>query len=158
MDTRFLSATALRYADASDSSPAERPTDPSFPLRGVHVLVVDDDAENREAIQELLEDRGSRITTAASVSDALEKFEHEVPDVLLSDIGMPGEDGLDLIRRVRARPKSLGGAVPAAALTGHTRVEDRHDALCAGFMEHVPKPVDPDELIALVSSLARMAA
>ncbi|WP_394850179.1 response regulator [Pendulispora brunnea] len=132
--------------------------DPSLPLRGLHVLVVDDDDDNREAIQELLEDRGSRITTAASVADALEKFEHEVPDVLLSDIGMPGEDGFDLIRRVRARPKARGGAVPAAALTSFARAEDRRHALRAGFMEHVPKPVDPDALIAIVSSLARMAA
>ncbi|WP_394829381.1 response regulator [Pendulispora albinea] len=122
------------------------------------MLVVDDDAENRAALRELLEDSGSRISTAANVPDALAKFEHDVPDVLLSDIGMPGEDGFDLIRRVRARPKAKGGAVPAAALTGHARLEDRRNALRAGFMEHVPKPVDPEELIALLSSLARSAA
>ncbi|WP_394845101.1 response regulator [Pendulispora brunnea] len=155
MDTRFPSAPALVYPDALDScsrSESERN------LGGVHVLVVDDDAENRAAIQELLEDNGVRITTAANVSDALETFEHDVPDVVLSDLGMPGEDGFDLIRRIRARPKDQGGAVPAAALTGQTRLEDRRKALRAGFMKHVAKPVDAYELIAIVSSLVRTAA
>ncbi|WP_394836362.1 response regulator [Pendulispora rubella] len=119
---------------------------------------MDDDEDNRTALRELLEDSGSRITTAANVSDALAKFEREVPDVLLSDIGMPGDDGLELIRRVRARSKREGGDVPAAALTGRVRGEDRRAALRAGFMRHVSKPVDPNELIEIVSALARLAA
>ncbi|WP_394831097.1 response regulator [Pendulispora rubella] len=121
-------------------------------------MVVDDDAENREALQMLLEHCGSRITTAVDVPDALAKFEVEVPDVLLSDIGMPGEDGYDLIRRVRARSKAHGGEVPAAALTAYAEAEARQNALRSGFMMHIPKPVNADQLVLLVSQLARMTS
>ena len=78
-----------------------------------------------------------------------------MPDVLLSDIGMPGESGYDLIRQVRALPRDRGGDVPAAALTAYVRPEDRRKVLGAGFMMHVPKPVDPAELVAVVAALAR---
>ncbi|WP_394834590.1 response regulator [Pendulispora rubella] len=137
---------------------AEKGAIPPPPLRGLHILVVDDDVDNRCLLQKVLERGGSRITTAGSVADAMAVFEREAPDVLLSDICMPGEDGYDLIRRVRALPKEQGGAIPAAALTACADVQDRENALRAGFTKHVPKPIDRAELVAVVTSLARMAA
>lgn len=81
----------------------------------------------------------------------------EPSDVVLTDLGMPGEDGYSLIARLRALPRNLGGATPAACLTGYASTEDRRRALLVGFTMHLPKPVDPAELVAVVTSLARMA-
>ncbi|WP_394846056.1 response regulator [Pendulispora brunnea] len=135
----------------ANSSPRSHPSK-------LHVLVVDDDPSNLEALRLVLQRGGSRITTASSAAEAMEVFEQETPDVLLSDIGMPGESGYDLIRKVRELPKERGGDIPAAALTAYAEPEDREDALRSGFMMHIPKPVDPVELLTLVSELARMAA
>ncbi|WP_394824831.1 response regulator [Pendulispora albinea] len=137
---------------------AAKPAGVSSPLSGLHILVVDDDADNRRLLQKILEHRGSRITTACNVADAMAAFEREKPDVLLSDIGMPGENGYDLIRRVRALPRDRGGTIPAAALTACAEDEDREHALRAGFMAHLPKPFNPTELVTMVTSLARKAA
>ena len=86
----------------------------------------------------------------------MQKLAEEVPDVIVSDIGMPGEDGYDLIKKVRALPDDRGGATPAAALTAYARAEDRRRALNAGYSIHVPKPVEPAELVAVVASLSRL--
>jgi CheY-like chemotaxis protein len=90
-----------------------------------------------------------------SVVEALEAFEMGAPDVLISDIGMPGEDGYELIRKVRALPAENGGRVPAIALTAYARTEDRMQALRAGYQMHVPKPVELAELVAVVASLVQ---
>jgi CheY-like chemotaxis protein len=105
----------------------------------------------------VLADCGARVTSASSVVEALASFDRDRPDVIVSDIGMPGEDGYALIRKIRARPPAAGGAVPAASLTAYAGVEDRRRALMAGFNLHVAKPVDPEELLAVVASLGRFA-
>jgi CheY-like chemotaxis protein len=103
----------------------------------------------------ILEDCGCRVTTAASVAEALRNFREHPPEVLLSDIGMPGENGYDLIRKVRALPHQAGGDIPAAALTAYARPEDRRNMLNAGYSIHLPKPVEPAELVAVVATLSR---
>jgi CheY-like chemotaxis protein len=115
---------------------------------------VDDDVDTLEALRHLLEQAGARVSTAASASDAFLALSGEPPDVLLSDIGMPGEDGISLIRRVRTLDPARGGLVPAAALTAYTQAGDRARALGAGFQAFLAKPVDPRELAMAVARLA----
>lgn len=124
------------------------------PLDGIRVLVVDDEPDTLGLLKMILEQRGASVTTAGSAVEALEALEREEPDILVSDIGMPGTDGFELIRRVRMLPADRGGAVPAAALTAYARVEDRLRALSEGYQMHVVKPVEPEELVAIVASLA----
>ena len=121
-------------------------------LRGLRVLVVDDDEDARNLVKAVLEGCGSSVVTAASAAEGLSALDRERPDVLISDIGMPGEDGYDLIRRVRALPSSRGGNIPAAALTAFARSEDRTRVLSAGYSIHIPKPVEPAELVAAVTT------
>ncbi len=118
------------------------------------VLVVDDEPDARDLFSSVLERCGADVTAVGSVADALAAFRRRRPDVLLSDIGMPGEDGYSLIRKVRALPESEGGRIPAAALTAFARVEDRMRVLRAGFQIHLPKPIEPAELVAVVANLA----
>jgi CheY-like chemotaxis protein len=127
---------------------------PAPSLDGVSVLVVDDDPDARHLISTLLEERGARVRAVGSSDEALEALEAERPDVLVSDIEMPGQDGYALMRAIRALPPERGGRVPAAALTAYARTEDRMQALLAGFHLHMPKPVQPAELAAVVASLA----
>jgi PAS domain S-box-containing protein len=124
-------------------------------LRGLRVLVVDDDEDARMLVKAVLEGCGCSVVTAASAAEGLSAIDRERPDVLISDIGMPGEDGYDLIRRVRALPSSRGGNIPAAALTAFARSEDRRRVLSAGYSIHIPKPVEPAELVAAVTTLSR---
>jgi CheY-like chemotaxis protein len=127
---------------------------PAPSLEGVSVLVVDDDPDALHLISTLLQERGARVTAVGSSPEALAALENEQPDVLLSDIEMPGQDGYALMRSIRALPPERGGRVPAAALTAYARTEDRMQALLAGFHLHMPKPVQPAELAAVVASLA----
>jgi PAS domain S-box-containing protein len=129
--------------------------DPALNLKGIRVLVVDDEPDARETLQQILEHCNAEVRTAGSAAEAMKLLESWRPDVLLSDIGMPGEDGYDLIRRVRELPAERGGRTPAAALTAFARGEDRRRALRAGFQMHVAKPVDLQELATVVASLAR---
>jgi signal transduction histidine kinase/ActR/RegA family two-component response regulator len=122
-------------------------------LKGLRVLVVDDEQDTRDLLRAVLEQCGSEVITAASAAEALEAFQQSKPDVLISDIGMPEEDGYELIWKVRALETGLGKRVPAIALTAYARVEDRVRALTAGFHVHVPKPIEPVELVAVVASL-----
>jgi PAS domain S-box-containing protein len=126
-------------------------------LVGLRVLVVDDEPDAREIVTAVLVQCGAVVTTAGSAADALDAVAHEPPDVLLSDIGMPDEDGYALIARIRAMPRALGGATPAACLTGYTTAADRRRALAAGFNMHLAKPIEPSELVAVVANLGRMA-
>jgi len=123
-------------------------------LDGVHVLVVDDDRDTLELLKFILNKCGATVITAASTAEALGAFERWQPDVLVSDLAMPDQDGYELIGRVRARGPDRGGCIPAVALSAYTRAEDRKRALSAGFRSHVSKPVDPEELVAIVASLA----
>jgi PAS domain S-box-containing protein len=124
-------------------------------LAGVRVLVVDDERDAREIISVILGEAGAEMATASSTREALDLVERWKPDVLISDIGMPGESGYDLIRKVRALPAGKGGQTPAVALTAYARVEDRLKILSAGFQMHVPKPIEPIELATVVASLAK---
>ena len=127
-------------------------------LTGVKVLVVDDEADARALLKRLLEDCGAAVDTAGSAAQALERLGVRPPDVLVSDIGMPGEDGFSLIRRVRALAADQGGKVPAVALTAYARSEDRLKVILEGFQAHLAKPVEAAELLALVASLAGRVA
>lgn len=122
-------------------------------LKGMHVLVVDDEAETLRLLTTVLQKYGARVTFAASAAEAFERLKAERPDVLVSDIQMPGESGYDLIAKVRSLGAEQGGATPAAALTAYAGAEDRMRALLAGFQIHVPKPVEPAELAAVVATL-----
>ena len=109
----------------------------------------------RSKLPTLLEQCGAKVRMAGSVAEALALAEKQLPDLLLTDIGMPGEDGYSLIQKIRALPQAAN--IPAAALTAYARAEDRRKALDAGFMMHIPKPVEPAELISVVASLTRFA-
>ena len=122
-------------------------------LDGLRVLVVDDEADARDVVQRLLEDAGAQVRTAETAGEALTILDEGLaPDIILSDIGMPDQDGYDFMRRVRSMPGDIA-EVPAAALTALARVEDRKRALMAGYQTHLAKPVDPSELVAMVASL-----
>jgi CheY-like chemotaxis protein len=123
-------------------------------LRGVRVLLVEDDADARDLITRALRDHGAQVMPAASAAEAIEAFDLLAPHVLVSDIGMPDEDGYALLARIRARGPERGGRVPAIALTALARPEDRQRATRAGFQVHVAKPVEPAELAAVVANLA----
>lgn len=123
-------------------------------LKHVTVLAVDDDADSLQLLDEILTTAGASVYCASSTGAGLRLMDLQPPDVIVSDLGMPGRDGFEFIRSVRSRSETRGGTVPAAALTAYVRPEDRRTALEAGFQVHLGKPVDPDELIAAVEKLA----
>jgi signal transduction histidine kinase/CheY-like chemotaxis protein len=123
------------------------------PLDALDVLVVEDDPDSREALELMLEDSGARVRTAESVRQALDRYDARPPDVIISDIGMPGEDGYALIRAVREREEGTPHRTLVIAMTGFAARQDREAALTAGFDEHVAKPVDPRALLARVRAL-----
>jgi PAS domain S-box-containing protein len=139
--------------------PAARDTLPNYEcpdrLDGLKVLIVDDEPDTREMLKIGLAQCGAEVKVTGSVAEALEALVTDVPDLLISDIGMPDEDGYELIRRVRELPVECGRKVPAIALTAYARVEDRMQALRAGYQMHVPKPVELAELVAVAASLVR---
>ncbi|MBV9468453.1 MAG: PAS domain S-box protein [Abitibacteriaceae bacterium] len=157
-----LPLIAVRSAEVSSERGEERehptggqgvPFDCAPELEGLHVLVVDDEEEGRTIVTLVLEKCGAKVTAVNNAADALRILQEQRPDVLISDLGMPGEDGYSLIKKVRALPAEQGGQTPAAALTAYARVEDRMRVLRAGFQIHLPKPVEPAELIAVVANL-----
>jgi signal transduction histidine kinase/DNA-binding response OmpR family regulator len=123
-------------------------------LAGLRVLVVDDDRDAREVVATILRQAEALVRTVASAAEALAAMAEWPPDVLLSDIEMPEVDGYTLMQQVRAAEATRGGVVPAVALTAYTRLEDRLRAFASGFQMHVPKPVDPAELVTVIASLA----
>lgn len=126
-------------------------------LDAVRVLVVDDEGDGRALIARILEDRGAEVVCASSAPEALEVLAREHFDLLLSDIGMPGMDGLELIRSVRGLDKSRGGPIPAIAITAYARTEDRQRSLLAGFHMHLSKPIEARELIASIAGLIHLS-
>ena len=157
----LLPVSAIRHQPArpseqrdpvSPTPPFERPSS----LVGLDVLVVDDEEDARQLVRTVLEECGSVVRSASNVPDALAAIGEAIPDVLISDLGMPIEDGYSLIQKVRALPAARGGNLPAVALTAYTRGEDRRAILNAGFSMHVPKPVEPAELVTVIASLARL--
>ena len=125
-------------------------------LQGLQVLVLDDEADAREFFATVLQEWGAQVKATASVREALEMITSWKPDILVSDIGMPEEDGYSFIRKVRSLPLEQGGQIPAIALTAYARSEDRQRALSEGFHNHLAKPVEPAKLAAAVAKLAQV--
>ena len=159
--TVMLPITPVYQVDAKGGRvhPAARdllpPDDCTDRLDGLRILVVDDEADTRDLLKQGLEYCGAKVSVAGSAAEAVDALVALVPDILISDIGMPGIDGYDLIRQVRGLPPDRGGKVAAVALTAYTRTEDRLQALRAGYDMHVPKPVELAELVAVAASVAR---
>jgi PAS domain S-box-containing protein len=151
----------LPSAARAAAPPREQPKEPAAARpahaipKGLRVLVVDDDEDTREALKVILEQNGLNVTTAASATDGLAKLDTLKPQLLLSDVAMPVEDGYSLIRRVRGRPREKGGEIPAAALTAYAGVDDRRSALAAGFQFHISKPIDQERLLEVIAAMAR---
>ncbi|MEH2175664.1 hybrid sensor histidine kinase/response regulator [Nostoc sp.] len=122
-------------------------------LRGLRVLIVDDDVDTREFLHFLLQQNGASIAAAASVKEALRIIAQTVPNLLISDLGMPEMDGYSLIKMLRAMPKEEGGEIPAIALTAYAGESDRERVLAAGFQKHIAKPVQPTELLTSIADL-----
>jgi signal transduction histidine kinase/ActR/RegA family two-component response regulator len=151
LPVRAVRPEALEEVNAYQSEdPAKLNREPE--LRGVNVLVVDNDEDARDLLRKVLEQCGANVTTASSAAEALAALAQSRPDVLVSDIGMPGEDGYDLIRKVRASEQD-GKSLPAVALTAYVSEEDRRRAISAGYQEHLSKPV---ELVKLSKLIARL--
>jgi len=131
------------------------PADSTDRLDGLTILVVDDEGDTRDLLKQGLEYCGAKVKVAESAAEAMDLMKMSVPDVLISDIGMPGTDGYDFIRQIRKLSPRQGGRVAAIALTAYTRIEDRLQALRAGYDMHVPKPVELTELIAVAASVVR---
>ena len=159
--TVMLPITPLYQVDSSGGRvhPGARdlmpPDEAPDRLDGLRILVVDDEADTRELLRQGLEYCGATVKVVGTAAETIDALLSSVPDILISDIGMPGTDGYDLIRQVRALPPDRGAKVPAIALTAYTRIEDRLQALRAGYDMHVPKPVELAELCAVAASVAR---
>jgi PAS domain S-box-containing protein len=145
-----MSDTEQVHPTASSGLPFTCPPE----LDGLRLLVVDDEEDTRTLLRMVLEKCGALVTTASSAREALAALKKTRPDVLISDLGMPDEDGYALIKMVRALGKEDGGQTPSAALTAYARVEDRMKVLRSGFQIHIPKPVEPAELVAVIANLA----
>lgn len=124
-------------------------------LNGISVLLVEDDSDARTLIHQMLELRGARVTSTASAAEALKQFSATVPDVLVSDIAMPDEDGYSLLRKVRSLPRERGGDTPAIAITGYASAKDKADTFAAGYQAHVAKPLEPADLITAIEQVIR---
>ncbi|HEX6045619.1 MAG TPA: response regulator [Pyrinomonadaceae bacterium] len=124
-------------------------------LEGITVLLVEDESDTRDMLTTILHECGARVVAVESAQDALSCIENELPNIILSDIGMRGENGYDLIKQIRSLPPEKGGTIPAVALTAYAGPSDRRRALVAGFHVHLAKPVEPDELLAVIKSLGR---
>jgi PAS domain S-box-containing protein len=162
-----LPLVVMRSFDVQSASDAKRvhptasagvPFDCPPELDGLRLLVVDDEADTRALLKAVLEQCGAFVITVSSAGEALAALKETRPDVLISDLGMPEEDGYALIKKVRALSAEDGGQTPSAALTAYARVEDRMKVLRAGFQIHIPKPVEPAELITVVANLAGRTA
>jgi len=143
-------ATANDPLQDMDEAPSQTPT---ARLEGLRVLIVDDDEDTCEIIGAVLAAAGAEIRTCLSVTQALAMIDAWVPDLIVSDIAMPGDDGYTLMRKIRARKTEQGGRMLAIALTAYGRPEDRMKALSAGFHVHVGKPIEPSQLVNVVASV-----
>jgi CheY-like chemotaxis protein len=150
-----------RHHGAAPQPPAPPMRDWSDPfvadlenLTGVHILVVEDDTDSRNVLTVLLQRLGALVEAVPSAKDAYDRLSHRRPDVLVSDIGMPDEDGYSLIRRVR----EMGGKFPAIALTAYARKQDADEAIASGFDRHLPKPVAPADLVKAIKSVTAEVA
>ncbi len=158
----FIVSLPLRAIRETNEARREHPTTDQPPapngalvsLSGVHVLVLDDEADARDLVTFVLQDAGAEVVMAACAGDAMHLLQSRRPDVIVSDIGMPECDGYQFIRDVRCLTEASGGRTPAVALTAFARSEDRTRAMLAGYQVHVAKPIEPRELVATIKSLA----
>jgi len=150
---RAVASSAVETPSVLTVRPAPGDIECPPELAGLEILVVDDEPDARELVQSLLESCHARVTTAATAVAALERFKLHPPQILVSDIGMPGEDGLWLIRQIRALPADQGGNVPAVAVTAYAALRDRTRVLREGFTIHLSKPTEPQELLAAVAAV-----
>jgi CheY-like chemotaxis protein len=125
----------------------------SVRLDGIHVLLVEDDDDSRKLLGTMLKRYGARVTSTKSAAEALNVFSSEIPDLLISDIGMPDQDGYEFIQKLRALPPEKGGQTPAIALTGYASRKDRERALAAGYHQHIAKPIEQTEMITAIAAL-----
>ncbi len=123
-------------------------------LDGIRLLVVDDDEDNRDLLKTLLSHYGAIVTLASSAAEAMKILLNSQPDILISDIGMPDEDGYQFMTKVRKLSKEKGGSVPAIALTAFAKIEDREKALSVGFQKHIAKPIDPTAFVKVIAEMA----
>jgi PAS domain S-box-containing protein len=123
-------------------------------LDGIRLLVVDDDNDNRDLLKTLLSHFGAIVTVASSAAEAMNLLIDSPPDILISDIGMPDEDGFEFMTKVRKLSKEKGGSVPAIALTAFAKIEDRDKALSVGFQRHIAKPIDPTAFVNIIAEMA----
>jgi CheY-like chemotaxis protein len=153
-----FSATFPLLADRADSiavsHSAEAIVSDLRSLDGLRVLLVDDEPEAREIISTVITRTGGEVTACTSAGEALAKLLEWKPDVILSDIAMPDEDGYSFIGKVRSLPREKGGETPAAALTAYARDVDRREALAAGYQMHIAKPIGASQLVTMVARLA----
>jgi CheY-like chemotaxis protein len=122
-------------------------------LKHLRILVVEDDSDTQELLKTVLQQHGAEVIAVYSAASALLEFERAKPDVIISDIAMAGENGYDLIRKIRSLGPAAGGHIPAIALTAYAGIADRRRALLAGFQTHLAKPIEPDDLLAVILSL-----
>jgi len=152
--TNTPAASKLLPADAPNLVSTPLSLSASEPLVGLRVLVVDDEADTRDYLITVLKESGAQVTGVASVRQAISEIGQLLPDILMTDIGMPGEDGYALIRQVRALAPEQGGLIPAVAVTAYASEEDAKRAIAAGFQVHLPKPVESSQLVAVLARLA----
>lgn len=136
-----------------NSQPTLADSSQAVDLSQLRILLVDDEVDMRDLGQFVLEQQGAQVIVAASAPEALQVFDHQPPDMLISDIGMPTIDGYMLIRQIRRRSPEQGGQVPAIALTAYAGEYDQQQALAAGFQRHLPKPVEPEGLVNAIAAL-----
>jgi signal transduction histidine kinase/ActR/RegA family two-component response regulator len=143
---------AEKFSQQTSAKPSAQPGTES-PLKGVRVLLVEDNEDSRDMLQIMFEQKGMEVTAVDSAAAALSAIKQLPPDILVSDVGLPGEDGYELISKLRQLPPEQGSMIPAVALTGYASLQDRVRAFDAGYQEHLAKPVDIDKLLELVKNL-----
>jgi CheY-like chemotaxis protein len=124
-----------------------------YKLKNRRILIVEDDSDTQALLRTMLERHGADVVTVNSSAAGLTEVQRRKPDVIISDIGMTGENGYEFIKRIRSLPQDEGGHIPAIALTAYAAPSDRRKALLAGFQTHLAKPIEPAELLAVISSL-----
>jgi CheY-like chemotaxis protein len=152
-----FSATFPLLADRAEPVTAhssEAPLAETHSLDGLRVLLVDDEPEARQILSTVITRTGAEVKTCTSANEALMKLAEWKPDVILSDIAMPDEDGYSFIAKVRSLPRDKGGEIPAAALTAYARDIDRRQALAAGYQMHIAKPIGASQLVTMIARLA----
>jgi CheY-like chemotaxis protein len=153
LETEGEEAAGARIGEAV-ASEKDRAGRPQRVLQGVRALIVEDDADGREMLAAVLQQHGASVTQATSAREAMRTLEQTSPDVLVCDIGLPDENGHQLIRRVREMRSPRRAAIPALALTAYAAATDREKALSAGFDLHLAKPAAPADVVAAVAALA----